>query len=296
MKTIQLVTHNGVFHADDVFAVAAFSLLQPGNMDIVRTRDQKLINLADIVIDVGGTYNPATNRFDHHQIGGAGEEYGIKLSSFGLLWEKFGKEIVSLFCKQQYVDYVTARITNKLVRSIDAIDNGQLPPVGTMDVSSLISLFNPNWNSDSDFDHKFEHAVEFATHILLNTIESEAAKAEALEEVILAAEASDSELVILDKFIPFIEHYLTLQNNNHHQFFCFPSETGDWRLQAIPVSSAEPFSKRKPLPAAWAGKRDKELATLTGCNDAIFCHNGLFICGAKSKESILKMAQLAIEA
>ena len=40
---------------------------------------------ADIVIDVGGQYDPDAGRFDHHQRGGAGErENGIPYSSFGL--------------------------------------------------------------------------------------------------------------------------------------------------------------------------------------------------------------------
>lgn len=32
-----------------------------------RTRDQKLLDECDIVVDVGGVFDPERRRFDHHQ-------------------------------------------------------------------------------------------------------------------------------------------------------------------------------------------------------------------------------------
>ena len=34
---------------------------------ILRTRDLELLKGCDIVVDVGGEYNPASHRYDHHQ-------------------------------------------------------------------------------------------------------------------------------------------------------------------------------------------------------------------------------------
>jgi len=48
---------------------------------------------------------------------------------------------------------------------------------------------------------------------------------------------------------------------------------------------------RVPLKAEWRGLRDKELGIISGCNDAIFVHASGFIGGAKSKESVVKMAE-----
>ena len=88
MSEITVVTHNGNFHADDVFSIAVLKHVLP-TFKLVRTRDKALIESADYVIDVGGEYDPETNRFDHHQRGGAGErENGIPFSSFGLVWKK----------------------------------------------------------------------------------------------------------------------------------------------------------------------------------------------------------------
>ena len=57
-KTI--ITHDGKFHADDVFAVATLLLIlrrESPSVSIVRSRDSALVARADFVIDVGGQYN-----------------------------------------------------------------------------------------------------------------------------------------------------------------------------------------------------------------------------------------------
>src|SRR3989344_839930 len=112
----KLVTHNGSFHTDDVFACATLSLMlekKREQFEIIRTRDEGIINNADYVFDVGGIYNSKLNRFDHHQIGGAGKgKYDIEYSSFGLVWEKFGAE----FCESKKVADI---IRKKLVAPID---------------------------------------------------------------------------------------------------------------------------------------------------------------------------------
>src|ERR1035437_8037366 len=89
-----LVTHNGIFHADDIFATATLSLLLDGHIKVTRTRDENLIKSADYVYDVGGIYDPALNRFDHHQVGGAGKrDNGIPYAAFGLVWMQYGETV-----------------------------------------------------------------------------------------------------------------------------------------------------------------------------------------------------------
>ena len=55
------------------------------------------------------------------------------------------------------------------------------------------------------------------------------------------------------------------------------------------------FEDRKPLPTPWAGLSDDALQEVTGIDDAMFCHNGLFIAGAESFESTMKMASIALQ-
>lgn len=57
-KKQTLVTHDGTFHADDIFACATLSLYLKNNIKIIRTRDPKIIEKGDYVFDVGGVYDP----------------------------------------------------------------------------------------------------------------------------------------------------------------------------------------------------------------------------------------------
>src|SRR3989338_6295073 len=120
-KILKAVTHDGSFHTDDVFAAATLSLYLENlgkKFEIIRTRDEEIINSADYVFDVGGIYNAEKNRFDHHQVGGAGKrENEIPFSSFGLIWQKFGVEVTG---KKEVADF----IEQKLVLPVDANDSG----------------------------------------------------------------------------------------------------------------------------------------------------------------------------
>src|SRR3989344_4225767 len=97
-KTV-VVTHDGSFHADELFACATLSIWaekEGRRIKIIRTRNQEIIEKADIVVDVGMQYDPSKNRFDHHQKGGAGrraESPEISYASFGLVWKHYGEKI-----------------------------------------------------------------------------------------------------------------------------------------------------------------------------------------------------------
>ena len=118
-KKITIVTHNGNFHADDIFAVATLTLVfGEENVSVIRTRDPNIIQGADYVVDVGGIYDESKNRFDHHQKGRAGErDNTIPYASFGLVWKKYGEELSGSLEVAEKIDQI-------LVQWIDAQDNG----------------------------------------------------------------------------------------------------------------------------------------------------------------------------
>jgi uncharacterized UPF0160 family protein len=78
-------------------------------------------------------------------------------------------------------------------------------------------------------------------------------------------------------------------------YMVYPSHSGQWIVQTVPVEPGS-FEDRKSLPKPWAGLSDKEFQDETELEDAVFCHNGLFIAGAKSFASAMKMAAMALEA
>src|SRR5574344_2298969 len=90
-KKKKVVTHDGDFHTDDIFATAVISILEEGKIKIIRTRDKDMFKDADYIYDVGGESDDGQNKFDHHQKGGAGTRInGVSYASFGLVWKKFG--------------------------------------------------------------------------------------------------------------------------------------------------------------------------------------------------------------
>ncbi|MFT5887525.1 MAG: uncharacterized UPF0160 family protein [Zhongshania sp.] len=288
MNDITIATHNGNFHADDVFSVAALKSLYP-SCKLIRTRNLEIIGKADIVLDVGGEYDPDAGRFDHHQRGGAGErDNGIPYSSFGLIWQKYGLEICQ--GKQEVANSVDAG----LVSTIDAIDCGHVEGVSKgISLSQTISMFNPTWQEDGDFDSCFDEAVKFASRVLTRFIASANGGISAKEIVAKAiADAEDPRVIVLEKYTPWKRTVHAL--SEEALFIIFPSPSGQWRIQAVAVEPGS-FEDRKSLPKAWAGLSDDALKAVTGIDDAMFCHNGLFIAGAESFKSVMKMASIALQ-
>jgi len=288
MNDKTIVTHNGNFHADDVFSVAALKQILP-SFNLIRTRDLAIMAKADIVIDVGGEYDAEAGRFDHHQRGGAGErENGIPYSSFGLIWQKYGLDICE--GNQEVANAVDAG----LVSTIDAIDCGHVEGIyDGISLSQTISMFNPTWQEDSHFDSCFDEAVEFASRILKRFIASSSGGISAKTIVAKAIEnAQDPRVIVLQKYTPWKRTVHALAEKA--LYIVYPSQTGQWRIQTVPVEPGS-FEDRKPLPKAWAGLSDKDLQEVTGIDDAMFCHNGLFIAGAESFESTMKMASIALQ-
>ncbi len=288
MNNKTIATHNGSFHADDVFSIAAFKLMDP-SFTLVRTRDLELIAKSDIVIDVGGEYDAEADRFDHHQRGGAGErENGIPYSSFGLIWQKYGVEIC-----QGRTELANA-VDAGLVSSIDAIDCGHVNGVSAgISLSQAIGMFNPTWQEDSDFDTCFDEAVDFASRVLMRFIASANGGISAKAIVAKAIEqAADPRVIVLEKYIPWKRTVHAL--SDEALYMVYPSPTGQWRIQTVPVEPGS-FEDRKSLPKAWAGLSGQELIDVSGIDDAMFCHNGLFIAGAESFESTMNMASIALQ-
>ncbi len=293
MKNLKVGTHNGVFHADDVFSIAALSRI--ATVEVVRSRDPKVLATCDLRVDVGGECAPEKCTLDHHMKGGAGKRpNGVPYAAFGLVWRQFGVEASG-------GDAEVARIVDEgLVQPVDAVDNGFSLMAGEevvkgilpYTVSSAISAMNPTWQEAPDFDVAFGRAVEMAAIILEREIVAARGVIVATAVVREAiAKGADPRLVVLDHFCPWQE--VVVPEAPAALFVCFPSETGDWRIQAIPPTLGS-FEKRRALPEEWAGKLVAELAALTEVSDAVFCHPGRFIAGAQSREGVLRMAELAL--
>lgn len=290
----RIVTHDGGFHADDAFAVASLLLHTGGNAEVVRTRDPQVIAAGDFVADVGGEYDVARNRFDHHQPGGAGvRTNGIPYAAFGLVWKKFGAALSGS-------PEIAARIDLKLVQPIDAADNGiQLgtyegAPAFPYVIQNAVFAFEPSWNEkDRSLDMGFTEAREFAQRILEREIIHAHDAALGEERVRAAYEAAeDKRIIVLDAKY---DWDAVLEEKPEPLFVITPDRgpSGNWRAHAVRAQSHS-FVSRFSFPTAWAGKRDAELAALSGVPDAVFCHNKLFTVASRTKEGALALAKKAL--
>lgn len=260
----------------------------------MRTRDENVIVQADIVLDVGAIYDEAKHRFDHHQIGGAGERKNkVPYASFGLLWRKYGRALAGSAEAAVHID-------RTLVQNIDGLDNGINLITSTVDgvvpytVSSVVAAFNPTWKEGAQKqDEYFMKAVALAKAILSREITHAKDYVEGGLTVIKTYQAAeDKRLIILDRRYEFQEFLTAFPEP---LYAIYPDKGSEsWHVGTVRVKPAE-FTNRKDFPKAWAGKCDTDLQEITKVSDAIFCHNKLFLAVAKSKEGAIQLARLALD-
>lgn len=301
MTKIRVATHSGKYHADDVFAVATLDLLlDPEEIIIIRTRDQKLIDEADYVVDVGGVYDPAIKRFDHHQIEGAGKrDNGIPYASFGLVWKKYGEKLAGGKAAAEYID-------QKLVQTIDGPDNGveiwkpTIDGVTPYTVADAFYAFRSTWK-ENDFTNNdvFVGMVALAKKILKREIEVAQIHIEAVSAIRAVIESDESqEIVEFDKDYTFGREVIGGVLSEYEKplyAVLFRPDHDHWQVLAV-NKNAHTLEMRKALPEELWGKKDEELQEASGISDAIFCHRVGFMAIVKSREGAIELAKKALDA
>ncbi|WP_426207433.1 MYG1 family protein [Massilia sp. TWP1-3-3] len=309
-----IVTHSGKFHADDAWAVAALKILFP-QAQVVRTRDAAIVEAADFAVDVGGIWDPATGRFDHHQKGFCGARAtGVPYASAGLVWKEYGARCVSALAAahtgttladDRAVEMAHA-IDADVVQYLDLSDVGAAKNApGGYGLSAVVSGFNPNWldeqrvgYGDADAAYRlsqFTRAMELLTDIMINAVKYRVGALLSVEQVRQATVLDDGRVLFLENgALPWTQ---VVRKEMPKVMFVISHNIAEQRymIHTIPVSP-DSFKARADLPDAWAGLRDAQLAAVTGVADAGFCHNGRFIASAKSYEGIRSMAAQALQA
>jgi uncharacterized UPF0160 family protein len=290
----KLITHSEEFHTDDVFATALLLKLYP-DAEVIRSRDEAVIESGDIVYDVGKVYDTSRGRYDHHQAQAGKRDDGIIYSSFGLLWKEYGVE----YCEGD--SEVAAVIDQKLAAPIDAIDNGQdlgnpsFNGVLPFTVDSIIDIYNPLiWLDESErYDDQFQKAVMFAQEVLdrlrKNSLDSLTSQRALLKAY---AAADDKRIVVMDKpasTAGVLEHCPELL------YLISQRADSSWGILAVSVRPHS-FQTRRPFPEAWRSQPAAELQNITGVTDATFCHATGFYAVCLSKEGAIALAKASLEA
>lgn len=289
MEFKRVGTHHGRFHADEVMATAI--LKEIFELELTRTRDMEVLGKLDIVYDVGG------GEFDHHGIEKVYRDNDIPYAACGLIWRKFGGDVIRFRyaeLKENEVKVFSAYIDRVLMQGIDALDNGLdivEEDVPLMNISRIIAGFNPPWHSEKSEDKAFEEAVGLASKVLVNTTDNRYAVLKSRDKVQKAYEGRIlPEVIVLDSYCPWGENLRDIDGKEEVFYVIYPSKE-NYAIQTVRGRNRE---DRKPFPKSWAGKRDEELAAVTGVKGSVFCHTGRFITVADSLDGALELAHLAI--
>ena len=309
-----IVTHSGKFHADDAWAVAVLKIVFP-QAEVGRTRDPARVEAADFAVDVGGIWDPATGRYDHHQKGFSGARpTGVPYASAGLVWKQYGARCVGLLAEAHTGHRLSDDKAVEMAHSIDAdiVQYLDLSDVGAAKnapggygLSAVVSGFNPNWLDEQRLGcaeaseayrlEQFRRAMAFLTDIMINAVKYRVGALLAVEQVRQAQVLEGGRILFLkNSALPWTQ---VVRREMPKVLFVISHSLAEQRhmLHTVPVST-ETFKARADLPEAWAGLRDAQLAAVTGVADAGFCHNGRFIASARSYEGALAMALLALQA
>lgn len=321
----RIATHNGKFHADEVFAVTLLRQLpQYQSAEIVRSRDPEVLKTADIVVDVGGVYDPETHRYDHHQPefkDSFSRNFKTLLSSAGLVYKHFGREILKVRAPEltdSQIEALYEHVYESFVEAFDANDNGisaypsDLKPAfkSGFDIFYHVNLLNPAWNVEitsqvsNDSFMKAVEKVNEAFDLYLNGCLNAWLPARdivqaALESSRSAQDSSNNGILVMPTSCPWKDHLFHTEGTENIMYLIYPDgASGSWRIQGCPVSP-DSFKCRLPLPEAWLGLRDAELDAAIATENVeaggIFVHRGGFIGGHKTQSGAIAMARASIQ-
>jgi uncharacterized UPF0160 family protein len=289
-----IATHDGSFHADEVFAIAALALLGDP-VEVVRTRDRDALAQADLRVDVGFRYDPSTGDFDHHQRDfDSARDNGVRYASFGLVWREFGAQV----CEGE--QDVADAVEETLVQSVDANDTGQqltrvlIDDVHPLTVNGIIGGFNARWDEALTAEEeraRFDQAVALAQGIIAREIASAASGRRAQRIVRDAITAApDPRVVELPINTPWKQ--VLVPEAPDALFVIYPKRQG-FGLEAVPRAVGS-FENRRNLPATWGGLEGADLVAATGVTEALFCHAKRFLAVATTRAGVQQLAELAL--
>ncbi len=307
MKTINLLTHSGSFHPDDIFSTALLNLYfknkEPKTkLKYKRSVKPEDIEKADIVYDIGLIYNPKKMRFDHHQNDlTLVRENGISYAAFGLLFKHFGSELISLISKEKnkkVIQEIFDMVEKKLVFHVDGIDNGQETykqqfkgvDVLTIDNYFIMCRAATDTTDPKATDKKFFELVKYSEPIVENVIKyATIIQREKAIAIKVYNKAKDKRVIIGDRFY----------NYNFNKFpepllTVYPDLRGGWSAKNVQTGE-DLYDARFYFPESWRGLVGEELEKASGVKGAKFCHKSGFLCVNETKEGLLKMVKIALE-
>lgn len=272
---IKVMTHDGKFHPDEIFASVLLAYFKKQRISFVRTRDEQKLERARhdqnvYLIDVGGKYDPFMNNFDHHQstftdVGDRGD----MLSSCGLIWRHIRDDLdISDELKQRVTEFTIA---------VDKHDNG----VAYFETVEFITTFN-----SSPKKNRFMAAFRAAFNVFENYVRLWMH----LEEV---GKHEDVAIMEAEDGVIYSEEKLSVNeklNGSGNQLLVCKRGENEYTITSLNVGYETDFSVRCPAPSEWAGLQGDEIKQYD--ERLVFCHKNLFLTIVHgSKEDAIEVAK-----
>ncbi|XP_016410355.1 MYG1 exonuclease isoform X2 [Sinocyclocheilus rhinocerous] len=322
---MKIGTHNGTFHCDEVLACFLLRQLpEYKDAEILRSRDASLLKQCDVVVDVGGEYDPAQQRYDHHQRSFAESFHSLcpekrwvtKLSSAGLIYLHFGRRVLEQLTQlkqhEPQLELLYDKMYDSFVEEVDAVDNGISQCDGEVrysistTLSARVGHLNPRWNSsDQDTEEGFQKALalvgaEFKDRLVF-FMKAWLPAREIVQQAVQSryqVDPSGELLLLAQGGCPWKEHLFALEKELKVdvliKFVLYPDQSGHWRVQCVPAG-LNTFQNRLSLLEEWRGVRDEALSELSGIPGCIFVHASGFIGGNRTQEGALEMAKRTLQ-
>lgn len=258
-------------------ALALLRTFVDPDVSVVRTRDPAVIAGGDLVFDVGGEYDPARMRFDHHQA-----SYQGPLSSAGMVLAWLGETA--------RLDGETwTALREQVVNFVDDVDTGRRPPQRDVPCfAKLVDACNRGCRTFEEFDRAYLQAVDAATLLVRGVAAGVIEDRHSRTVVGAAMEAARAEarrVVLLGEGVRWKPAYFGLDGAAHPtDYVLMPSPDGTWQVHAIPPSECS-FAQKRPLPDEWGGLTGEALSAVIGVKGARFAHKNRFIAVFDTREA-----------
>lgn len=298
--TVTIYTHSKTFHPDELLAIALLqsTMLEDDKVDIVRTRDEKILEKAKadpnaFVIDVGFSYDPSARNFDHHQDSMTSTwPDGTPYSACGLIWIWLREQgSLASWGSADVLD----EIEERLIRLADRYDNGI---GGEWGEGEFLAAYNRPATSETRQRAAFDRALAVAADLLDNTVAAVEKEMQAASAVRLALsqpnDALNDGILLMDEHRSDRYAYWAARlGQGQVKLLVVPRADGMWTLVTPPRDLADPFSILTPAPRDWRGRGQFTVHAEMSEVTIAFCHkNGFLSVVAGDKGEAMAVARL----
>lgn len=292
IEEANLVTHAGKFHPDDIFSTIFLARIVKNPL-VVRVNNIVGAKKEAIIYDIG------LGEFDHHGQNACMRNEKIKYSSFGLLWNRFGRQYIEkIDCDSK--EQLFHKIEEDLIMQIDGIDNGNFPKItadySLLDLDKVIDLFNACWDEEIEEDVCFLEACEMADKLFDRILKRAIAQLKAMQIVEEQIDNEKEGILILEEYMPYQEALFSSKKEKakNIKVVITPSNRGGFNIKPMPINKDE-----KELvvnfPHEIRGLHNNELVEKIKIPTARFIHSSGFLACADTLDDAIALAKIALQ-